>query len=36
VGHDRIVELLIKEGIDVNIKDKQDRTVLHCGLFKIK
>jgi ankyrin repeat protein len=36
-GHDKIVELLINKGIDVNIKDKLfGQTALHIGLYKIK
>ena len=35
--NDKIVELLIKGGIDVNIKDKWNgRTALHEGLYQIK
>ncbi len=28
--------MLINRGIDVNIKDKNDNTALHFGLYKIK
>jgi hypothetical protein len=33
MGHDKIVELLIKGGIVVNIKDEDDSTALHYGLY---
>jgi ankyrin repeat protein len=35
-GHEKTVEMLIKGGIDVNIKDKYGDTALHFGLSKIK
>jgi hypothetical protein len=31
MGHDKTVELLIKGGIDVNIKDEWGRTALYRG-----
>ncbi len=37
MGQEKIVELLINsKGIDINLKDKNGRTALHYGLFKIK
>jgi hypothetical protein len=35
LGYDKIVELLINRGVDINIKDKWDQTSLHIGLLKI-
>jgi hypothetical protein len=35
-GCDKTVELLIKGGIDVNLTDKDGRTALYWGLYKIK
>jgi hypothetical protein len=28
--------MLIDNGIDVNFKDEDDETALHCGLFKME
>jgi ankyrin repeat protein len=35
-GHDKIVDILIKEGIDVNVKTDYGSTALHKGLYKMK
>ena len=32
-GKDKIVEMLIKSGVDVNIKDKDGETALHYGFL---
>jgi hypothetical protein len=32
---DKIVELLVKGGINVNIKDNYGRTAFHMGLYKM-
>jgi hypothetical protein len=34
VGRDEIVDILIKEGIDINITDDYGRTAFHDGFFK--
>jgi ankyrin repeat protein len=36
MGKDKVVEMLINKGIDVNIKNKHGQTALHFGLYKIK
>jgi|LakMenEpi03Aug12_release.lakeMendotaPanAssembly.Ray.scaffolds.fasta_scaffold6498702_2 ankyrin repeat protein len=35
MGHDKIVELLIKGGIDLNKRDINGATALHEGFYKI-
>jgi hypothetical protein len=35
-GNDKVVEMFLNRGVDVNIKDEHGGTALHKGLYKIK
>ncbi len=36
MGEDKIVEMFLNRGVDINIKANNGETALHKGLYKIK
>ncbi len=36
MGHDKVIEMFMNRGKDVNIKDNSGETALHTGWYKTK